>query len=186
MLWKCGHLSYNDSECICKRYTWQATQFKLLQFICFVGGGSKRQRWRIVRRFPLLTLCPCNLALPFNEGERKYCQDATLWANKLPGSVRLEAGCGEPSSWLPQWAAPKPWGRCGAGLSRSPSAPSHVGFSASISSFFPLQVFWSFFHLFVVSLSIPLLLQALLGGFASLLAFSNPGTFKCENDRHDP
>lgn len=63
---------------------------------CFIGGGSKRQRWRIVRHFPLLTPCPCNLALPFNEGERKCCQDAAFWGSKLHGTVGLDA-----QSWAP-------------------------------------------------------------------------------------
>lgn len=47
-----------------------------------------------------------------------------------------------------------------------------------VLSFTSLLILFS--SLFVVSLSIPLLLQALLGGVASLLAFSSPGTFKCE------
>ena len=136
--------------------------------------GSKRQRLKIVRHFPLLTLCPCNLALPFNEGESKYCQDATSWVNKLRGSVGPEAGCGELSSWLPQRAAPKPRGRCGAGLNQSPSVLSLFPHSFLYKSFGPFPCF------FVVSLSLSLLLQALFFGFPSLLAFSSPGMFKYE------
>lgn len=76
MLWQCGHLSYNDSECICKRQTWQVTQFKLLHFL-FVSREEEEET------FPLLALCPCNSAFPFSEGEGA--------ADK----VRLELGCRE-------------------------------------------------------------------------------------------
>ena len=137
-----------------------------------MGGGSKRQRWRIVRHFPLLTLCPFNLALPFNEGERKHCQDAALWANKLHGSVWLEAGCWGLSSRLLQCAAPKPRGRCGAGWTGGLLLPLTCAFLPPFPHSFLYKSFGPFPSLFVVSLSIPLLLQALFLGFASLLAFS--------------
>lgn len=69
---------------------------------------------------------------------------------KVP--VGLELGCREctPGSHS-----------AGSGAALDPSAPSHLGSAASVSSFLPFQGFWSFSISFSVFLSLALLLQVL-------------------------
>lgn len=137
----------------------------------FIGGGSKRQRWRIVRHFPLLTPCPYNLALPFDEGERKCCQVAAFWASKLHGTVGLDAQSWTPASPVRSTKAMR--------LNWALLLPPMWAFLPLFPHSFLYQSFSPFPSLIVVPLSFPLLLQALFGGFwAKKFAFCS--MFQCE------
>lgn len=129
--------------------------------------GARGRDEELSRHIPLLTLCPRNLALPSNEGERKHRWGAALGANRRHGAAERAAGCGT-----------KGRGRCG--VWPSPPAPSRRASLPPPPPSCLCKSFGPFPSLCVVSLSILLLLQALFGGFAPLLAFSSPGTFKCE------
>lgn len=155
-LWQCGHLSYNDSECICKGQTWQVTQFKLLQFL-FVSREEET--------FPLPALCPWNSAFPFSEGEGKHCHDAAKcqwgWSWDAGNALLAPTAQDQGQLWtlllLLTWAL-------------LPLFP-HSYLSKAFGPF--PSLFLSFFHLHCC-------FRSFFGRFASLLVHSSPGMLNWE------
>lgn len=64
-------MTYNDSESICRRYSWQAPNLNCFYFISCIGGRIKRQRWKELSFFKLLVLVRQQCL--FSKGERKHC-----------------------------------------------------------------------------------------------------------------